>query len=167
MQPHVVADERVDLGQKTAPRLTEVQRLSRFRELSAPPFGNLVYKHLMATPFRHLVVLMLENRSFDHMLGLLKSGTYDIDGLDGTETNPSAVGGAPPVPVTPDARTVHDLNPDPGHEFLNVNVQIFGNAAGTPAGPPMQGFVQDYALVSNEAGHGANIMKCFTEATLP
>src|ERR1700722_16591965 len=121
----------------------------------------------MATPFQHLVVLMLENRSFDHMLGLLKSPTYDIDGLDGTETNPSAIDGAPPVVVTPDARTVHDLNPDPGHDFLNVNVQIFGNAAGAQSGPPMQGFVQDYALVSDQAAHGANIMKCFTAATLP
>src|ERR1035437_3407925 len=98
----------------------------------------------MATPFRHLVVLMLENRSFDHMLGLLKNPAYDIEGLNGTETNAPAIAGAPPVPVTPDARTVHDLNPDPGHDFLNVNVQIFGNAAGTQTGPTMQGFVQDY-----------------------
>ena len=121
----------------------------------------------MAPPFQHLVVLMLENRSFDHMLGFLKSPTYDIEGLDGHETNPSAIQGHPSVGVTPDARTVHDLNPDPGHDFINVNVQIFGNAAGQSIGPAMQGFVQDYALVSNEASHGANIMKCFTEATLP
>jgi phospholipase C len=121
----------------------------------------------MTAPFKHLVVLMLENRSFDHMLGFLKSPAYDIDGLTGTETNPSAVTGAPPVTVTPDAQTVHDLNPDPGHDFINVNIQLFGNADGRPNGPKMQGFVQDYALVSNQAAHGSNIMKCFTAATLP
>jgi phospholipase C len=121
----------------------------------------------MATPFQHLVVLMLENRSFDHMLGLLRSSTYAIEGLDGSETNPSAIDGAPPVPVTPDARTVHDLNPDPGHDFINVNVQIFGNPDGIVAGPRMQGFVQDYALVCNNAVAGDKIMKCFTGTTLP
>jgi phospholipase C len=121
----------------------------------------------MATPFRHLIVLMLENRSFDHMFGFLKSETYDIDGLTGGETNSSAVDGDPPIQVTRDARTVHDLNPDPGHDFINVNMQIYGNSAGQQTGPTMQGFVQDYALVSNQAAHGANIMKCFTAETLP
>jgi len=121
----------------------------------------------MPATFRHLVVLMLENRSFDHMLGFLKSPAYDIEGLSGAESNPGPNPGDPPVTVSRDARTVHDLNPDPGHDFINANIQIFGNASGQQTGPLMQGFVQDYALVSNQAGHGANIMKCFTEATLP
>jgi phospholipase C len=121
----------------------------------------------MAASFQRLVVLMLENRSFDHMLGFLQSPTYAIEGVDGTQSNPSAVAGNPPVPVTRDARTVHDLNPDPGHDFLNVNVQVYGNSAGQPGGPPMKGFISDYALVSNDAAHGSNIMKCFTAETLP
>jgi phospholipase C len=121
----------------------------------------------MARPFKHLIVLMLENRSFDHMLGFLKSDTYGIEGLTGQETNPSANEADPPVQVSRDAHTVHDLNPDPGHDFTNVNYQIYGNAEGQPVGPTMQGFVQDYALVSNDASHGANIMKCFTDQTLP
>jgi len=121
----------------------------------------------MAVPFQHLIVLMLENRSFDHMLGFLKSPAYDIEGLTGGESNPGPNPGDPPVPVSRDARTVHDLNPDPGHDFINANIQIFGNAAGQPGGPLMQGFVQDYALVSNQASHGTSIMKCFTETTLP
>jgi phospholipase C len=120
----------------------------------------------MATPFRHLIVLMLENRSFDHMLGFLKSDKYDIDGLTGTESNPAADEG-PDIVVSNDARTVHDLNPDPGHDFINVNMQIFGNAVGKDTGTTMQGFVQDYALVSNQAAHGASIMKCFRQDTLP
>jgi len=121
----------------------------------------------MAATFQHLVVLMLENRSFDHMLGFLKSPAYAIEGLNGDESNPGPNPGDPPVTVSRDARTVNDLNPDPGHGFVNANIQIFGNAAGRPGGPLMQGFVQDYALVSNHASHGASIMKCFTEQTLP
>jgi phospholipase C len=122
----------------------------------------------MATPFQHLVVLMLENRSFDHMLGFLKSPAYPIEGLDGTETNFSAIDGAPPVQVSPDARTVHDLSPDPGHEFLNANIQIFGNGEGIDSGQPkMQFFAQDYALVCNDGARGGNVMKCFDRARLP
>jgi phospholipase C len=121
----------------------------------------------MPTPFKHLVVLMMENRSFDHMLGFLKSDDYPIEGLNGDESNPPATEGGLPVVVSRDAHSVHDLNPDPGHDFIDVNVQIFGNKDATPGGPPMQGFVQDYALVSNHAEQGANIMKCFTADTLP
>jgi len=123
----------------------------------------------MATPpFEHLVVLMLENRSFDHMLGFLKSPSYQIEGLDPNNlaTNDPSVGNVP-IPVTNDARTVNDLNPDPAHDFLNVNVQIFGNKSGTTAGPLMRGFVRDYAAVSNDPARGPNVMKCFTQQTLP
>jgi phospholipase C len=115
---------------------------------------------------KHLVVLMMENRSFDHMLGFLQSDAYKIEGLAGGWSNPSATDGLP-VQATPDARASGDLNPDPGHDFVNVNVQIFGNQQGTPDRPLMQGFVRDYALVSNDAVHGNNIMKCFDERSLP
>jgi phospholipase C len=123
----------------------------------------------MATPlFQHLVVLMLENRSFDHMLGFLRTPTYPIEGLDPNNlpTNDPSTGAAP-VPVTRDARTVNDLNPDPAHDLLNVNVQIFGNKDGNPTGQFMRGFVQDYALVSKDPAKGPNVMKCFTPQTLP
>ena len=37
----------------------------------------------------HVIVLMMENRSFDHLFGYLTlEGRRDIDGLNGTETNP-------------------------------------------------------------------------------
>jgi phospholipase C len=99
----------------------------------------------------------------DHLLGFLPG----VNGLSGNETNPLSANG-PLVRVSRNARTVHDLIPDPGHEFVNVNVQIFGNSDGTDTGQPkMQGFVQDYALVSNESLQGANVMKCFTPETLP
>jgi phospholipase C len=121
----------------------------------------------MPATIQHLVVLMMENRSFDHMLGFLKSPTYAIEGLIGTESNPSADGGTP-VQVSQDALSSGDLNPDPGHDFVNVNIQIFGNSQGQPgAGPLMEGFVRDYSLVSGSTAHGAKIMKCFNEQSLP
>ncbi|MGB2678053.1 MAG: alkaline phosphatase family protein [Candidatus Acidiferrum sp.] len=122
----------------------------------------------MANPFEHLVVLMMENRSFDHMLGFLQSPAYPVEGLDPTNlpTNDPAIGTGP-VPASPNARTVNDLNPDPAHDFLNVNVQIFGNKDATRSGPLMRGFVKDYAAVSNDPTKGPNIMKCFTAQTLP
>lgn len=121
----------------------------------------------MASPFKHLVVLMMENRSFDHMLGYLKSAAYPIEGLDGDETNPSADGG-PAVRVSPNARSINDLNPDPAHEFPDINFQIFSNSDGTDTGQPkMQGFVHNYSTHSGNAAHGANVMKCFHPGSLP
>ncbi len=89
----------------------------------------------MAPTFDHLVVLMLENRSFDHMLGFLKSAEYRVDGLTGAETNPSADDGSD-VRVSPDAVAAGDLTPDPGHDFVDVNVQIFGDRAVAALGDP-------------------------------
>jgi len=107
----------------------------------------------MASPFKHLVVLMMENRSFDHMLGYLKSADYPIEGLDGDETNPSADEG-PAIRVSPHARSIQDLNPDPAHEFPDINVQIYGNPQGTDTGQEMQGFVKNYASDSGNAVQG-------------
>ncbi len=110
---------------------------------------------------------MMENRSFDHMLGYLKSGSYAIDGLNGDETNPAADGGTP-IRVSPNARNTNDLNPDPNHEFPDINWQIFSNADGTDTGQAkMQGFVQNYASDSGNAAHGAVIMRCFQAGSLP
>src|ERR1044072_6606341 len=83
----------------------------------------------MAKNIEHLVVPMMENRSFAHALGFSKSAAWPIDGLSGTESNPDSTGVA--VSVTPDARDAGDFFPDPGHDFLSVNEQIFSNSAGT------------------------------------
>jgi phospholipase C len=121
----------------------------------------------MTPRIEHLVVLMLENRSFDHMLGFLKTPEYAIDGLTGAETNPSA-DHTPDVRVSRDAVAAGDLNPDPSHEFEDVNVQLFGTP--TPlqgATPTMQGFVRNYASVDGSSRHGTTIMKCFAAPRLP
>jgi phospholipase C len=121
----------------------------------------------MRPTVEHFVVLMLENRSFDHMLGFLQSPDYPIDGLAGTETNPSADHG-PDVRVSADAVAAGDLNPDPSHEFEDCNVQLFGTRtplAGATA--TMQGFVRNYATVDGTRRHGTSIMKCFAPRSLP
>lgn len=122
----------------------------------------------MPPTFEHLVVLMLENRSFDHMLGYLKSSIYPIDGLSGNETNPSS-DGTHDIAVSPHALAAGDLNPDPGHDFEDVNVQLFGTRT-TPSGdatPTMQGFVRNYATIDATQRHGSSIMKCFAPGSLP
>jgi phospholipase C len=121
----------------------------------------------MPPKIEHLVVLMLENRSFDHMLGFLRTPDYPIDGLTGTESNPSS-DGTPDIAVTHNALPAGDLNPDPGHDFEDVNYQLFGTrtpAAGAPA--TMKGFVRSYATIDDSHRHGTSIMKCFAPSRLP
>lgn len=114
---------------------------------------------------KHLVVLMLENRSFDHMFGFLKSHDYPIDGLNGDEFNLDANGTK--IFVTKDARFSGDFNPDPGHHFPDVTLQIFGNSPGT--GPAnMSGFIKSYGSFpgcSLRTSH--NVMKCYSPEKIP
>lgn len=118
----------------------------------------------MPPRIEHLVVLMMENRSFDHMFGFMKDASWPIDGLNGNETNPDSQNA--PVTVTPDARDAGDLTPDPGHDFLSVNQQIFGNLAGSGA-PTMQGFVKAYEGKTKNVAKSHRVMKCFGPGRLP
>jgi phospholipase C len=115
---------------------------------------------------KHIVVVMLENRSFDHMVGYLQSQSYNILGVDGTQSNPAADGSGRLVHVSPDARTSGDLKTDPGHAFIHTNRQIFGNEDAT-GDPTMQGFIADYYNQCGDLNIANNIMKCFSETTVP
>jgi phospholipase C len=110
---------------------------------------------------------MLENRSFDHMLGFLKydDTTKKINGLTGNETCYSAVEIPPEVQVSRDAGDVHDLNPDPSHDFDEVTQQIYSSGLAHVA--DMKGFVRSYNDVCQNPVHAGNVMKCFTPDTLP
>jgi phospholipase C len=138
---------------------------------------------------QHVVVLMLENRSFDHMLGYLYSAEGNatpagqpFEGLTGTESNPDASGNPVTVfqisPTTPNAYYMPGA--DPGEGYMATNDQLFGSttAAASPAVPPMQGFVKDFAYTlgwqSRESGWtilpgttANDIMGCFTPDALP
>jgi len=110
---------------------------------------------------------MLENRSFDHMLGFLQSPEYPIDGLTGTESNEDD--NEQQVTVSNAARYAGDFDPDPGHDFDDVTLQIFGTSQpALGAQPSMSGFVKSYARRCNgdiPASH--RIMKCFAPSQLP
>jgi len=109
---------------------------------------------------KHIVVLMMENRSFDHMLGY--SNIPGIDGLSGKETNPDTTG--EPAPVKPLAGYQGQLQPDPGHHFEDVKLQIFGDE---PGGPTMQGFVKAYYQKEKNVEHSREIMYCFPPDKVP
>ena len=128
----------------------------------------------------YVFVVMLENRSFDQMLGFSQIQGTDaengnptrIDGLTGTESNPS-----------PDSGTVGVSHPadfvtpaDPGHEFNNVQEQLCGKNIeySTPTPPPgsidprvgNRGFVSDFAAKYPGEDYRC-VMKCFEPKQLP
>ena len=123
---------------------------------------------------QHIVVLMLENRSFDHMLGYLKAQDSNIEGLTGTEANPTDPslldqGNVEEVTVSQlsgNAGYVTTL--DPAHEYPDVTVQVFGQTPPpSPPTPENDGFVLSYSNVPDANGIpvgmaiGRTIMQCF------
>ncbi|CAI9106268.1 OLC1v1005389C1 [Oldenlandia corymbosa var. corymbosa] len=94
-----------------------------------------------ASPVKTVVVLVMENRSFDHMLGWMKKLNPEIDGVDGTESNPVST-------TDPNSARVyfgdksHFVDPDPGHSFQAIREQIFGSNDTSTVPPPMNGFAQ-------------------------
>lgn len=120
-----------------------------------PPAGTI----------KHLVVLMLENRSFDHMFGFLKSPDFPINGLNGDEYNLDLNGTK--IFVTRDAKFSGDYDPDVGHGFADVTMQIFNNAAGTGTAD-MSGFIKSYAAIPGSGlSQSHNVMKCFSADKIP
>jgi phospholipase C len=106
----------------------------------------------------HFVVLMLENRSFDHLLGWLKSTDPRIEGLTGAESCMDPFpGGTNPVPVAP--ATAFAMPFDPGHEFMDIQMQLYGSSGGAspvpnPRSDPakMSGFVASAYPAAAKAG---------------
>jgi phospholipase C len=113
---------------------------------------------------KHIVVLMMENRSFDHMLGLMKHEDPSIRGVVGGDYfNPSTAGAA--MPVTAGALYQGQLVMDPGHDFTDVYMQMYGVPVGTLApNPDMSGFAKSY---EQQGGNAADIMRCFQPSQLP
>ena len=126
---------------------------------------------------RHLVVLMLENQSFDRLLGYLELGdrTQKLEGLTGTETNPVS----PPTDMTPvpvsrvSAPSAYVTDPGPGHDFEDVNQQLFADRApADTSAPGNAGFVLNYSQQTDSRGRrlgdrGRDIMQCLDPALVP
>ncbi|KAL2610041.1 hypothetical protein R1flu_028614 [Riccia fluitans] len=117
-------------------------------------------------PIKTVVVVVMENRSFDHMLGWLKKLNPEIDGLTGTESNPTNT-------TDPNARRVfvsdnaEFVDPDPGHSFQAIREQIFGQNDTSAVPPPMNGFVQQALTMEYEKGFEERVMSGFRPEVVP
>lgn len=114
---------------------------------------------------KHIVVLMMENRSFDHMLGALREQDQRIDGLTGNESNPDTTG--EPIKVSPQAEFQSQLDPDPGHHYPDVDLQLFPDNADRSSVPSMQGFIKAYFEKRRDVDHSHKIMYHFAPDKLP
>ncbi|XP_024028148.1 non-specific phospholipase C2 isoform X2 [Morus notabilis] len=123
-----------------------------------------------SSPIKTVVVLVMENRSFDHMLGWMKRLNPEIDGVDGSESNPIST-------TDPNSRRVffrnqsHYVDPDPGHSFQAIREQIFGrpgdDAVSTDAAPPMNGFAQQAFAMDNSSAMSEAVMNGFDPDKVP
>ena len=114
----------------------------------------------------HVIVLMMENRSFDHMVGFLKRENPEIRGIMGGDYSNADAGGAS-YPVTDGAVYQGDFTIDIGHDFDDVDVQLFGgDNANRPPAADMSGFVKNYDGRAGK-GTGGRVMKCFTPDQVP
>jgi phospholipase C len=129
---------------------------------------------------QHIVVLMLENRSFDHMLGFAFQGNPNVEGLpaDLSKVPPNLDSNKKAVLPTSEAEYAGDFYPDPGHDFADVQVQLY-NGAAPGKGPSMEGFVQSYLSVcqkpenvrfftnTSPADHSRRIMRGYHPSKVP
>jgi len=129
----------------------------------------------MLNKINHFVVLMLENRSFDHLLGALKAQNSAVAGALDNEyynlTDP-AVPTSPAVATGPASK--FSMPFDPGHEFEDVQIQLYGRAASAdrkPAPPTdpaqMSGFVFSAEDAAQSQSNAGMVMQCFHPEKLP
>ncbi|KAM1873275.1 hypothetical protein ACFX13_007129 [Malus domestica] len=119
-----------------------------------------LYSPVHANPIKNIVVLVMENRSFDHMLGWMKKINPEINGVDGSESNPLST-------TDPNSKRFFFKNEslyvdsDPGHSFQAIREQIFGsdNTAADP--PPMNGFAQQAYSMDNTTAMSQDVMNGF------
>ncbi|XP_020585574.1 non-specific phospholipase C2-like [Phalaenopsis equestris] len=98
-------------------------------------------------PIKTVVIVVMENRSFDHMLGWMKRINPEINGVDGSEWNPTSTSDPNGARVYFKDRAQF-VDPDPGHSFDAILQQVFGSNDTSVSPPPMNGFVQQAASMS-------------------
>jgi phospholipase C len=127
---------------------------------------------------QHFVVLMLENRAFDHLFGYLNTLDPRIAGLAGSESNLADPNNPSSARVQVSRATSFVMPFDPGHEFHDVQLQLYGpmpnpapnlpppaNAPTSPAA--MSGFVFSAAQAADFPGDADLVMQCFQPDQLP
>ncbi|XP_057754028.1 non-specific phospholipase C2 [Arachis stenosperma] len=114
----------------------------------------------VANPIKTVVVLVMENRSFDHMLGWMKKLNPEINGVNGSESNPLSV-------ADPNSKRVffkeeaQYVDPDPGHSFQAIREQIFGSNDTSADPAPMNGFAQQAYSMDNTSAMSNDVMNGF------
>ena len=116
------------------------------------------------SPIEHLVVLMMENRSYDHMLGYLPNG----HGLTGEEYNLVD-------PANPESEKVYVSNasdyvtlPNPAHDVVSIEKQVYGDVGKIVTPAPMSGFVKvQIDTAKGDVELGKKIMQCFDPVKIP
>ncbi len=127
---------------------------------------------------QRFVVLMLENRSFDHLLGYLKATNPQVMGLTGAEFNQADPNSTASPAIKVSRATSFMMKFDPGHEFYDVQIQLYGPLPNTaPDLPPianvptqlapLTGFVSSAAQAVDTPGDETLIMECFQPDQLP
>ncbi|GAV62118.1 Phosphoesterase domain-containing protein [Cephalotus follicularis] len=120
----------------------------------------LAHNQSDASPIKTIVVLVMENRSFDHMLGWMNKLNPEINGVDGTESNPLSV-------TDPNSQRfvfsnqAHYVDPDPGHSFQAIREQIFGLNDTSANPPPMNGFAQQAFSMDPSMNLSRDVMNGF------
>lgn len=115
-------------------------------------------KHIIEGPIKTVVVLVMENRSFDHMLGWLKRLNPEIDGVTGRESNPLN-STDPKSPLVFFKDNAEFIDPDPGHSFQEIRIQIFGGNDTSENPAPMNGFAQQAESLAK--GFSSTVMSGF------
>jgi len=127
---------------------------------------------------KRFVVLMLENRSFDHLLGYLKAVYPRVMGLSGSEFNQKDPNSPSDPPIKVNRATSFLMTFDPGHEYYDVQIQLYGPLKGTdPSLPPianpesnpapMTGFIASATQAVDFSGDENLVMECFQPDQLP
>lgn len=124
------------------------------------------------------VVLMMENRSFDHVFGYLKATNPNVAGLNGNESNQRDPNSAASPQIQVSRASSFVMRFDPGHEYYDVQIQLYGPLNGTDptlppvANPPFQpapmnGFIASATEAVDESGDEIMVMECFQSDQLP
>ncbi|XP_028805293.1 non-specific phospholipase C2 [Neltuma alba] len=122
--------------------------------------------HAIANPIKTVVVLVMENRSFDHMLGWMKKLNPEIDGVDGSQSNPLSVKDPKSEQIFFGNQSQF-VDPDPGHSFQAIREQIFGSEDTSADPAPMNGFAQQAYSMDNTTAMSRNVMNGFVPEMVP